>query len=118
MSRGIGALQRKIIDELAGAAAKYRSWDELKARFPREAKQRSLQRAVRGLADRGLVYELSGRRYIALSVAADVQLQETVRAALSMLALAARARGVAGPAAFEAARRELARREGRQAPDA
>lgn len=114
MSRGPGALQQRIIGELAAAPAKYLSHDDLKKRFPREAKSRTLQRAIRSLLDRGLVYELSGRRYIALSVAADVELQETVRAALSMLALAARARGLANPSAFEAARRELARRQGRQ----
>ena len=74
-------------------------WDELKERFPREAKQRSLHRALRGLLVRVLVYEqdVGRRRYLVLTVRGDEELRGLVEASLSMLETICRARGVPVP---------------------
>jgi len=54
MSRGLGALQRRIMAELerAGGLA---STDRLRERFPREAADKSLYRAIRSLERLGAV---------------------------------------------------------------
>ena len=99
MSRGPGTLQRKILDELARAPTTRLSWTLLKRIFPREAAQRSLQRAVRGLVARGLVYDerVGGRRYLWLTVAGDRELLELCAAVDTQLRMIARIRGVEVP---------------------
>lgn len=119
MSRGPGPLQRKIVDDLASAPAAHLSWDELKKRFPREATQRGLHRAVRGLLDRGLVYEqhFGGRRVLVLRAAADVELWSVAEIARAQLGAVSRARGVIPPP-VELAEAELKRRLSNKGVDA
>ena len=99
MSRGPGVLQRRILDELARAPTTRISWTLLKMIFPREAAQRSLHRAVRGLVARGLVYDerVGGRRYLWLTVAGDRELLELCAAVHAQLRMIARIRGVEVP---------------------
>jgi hypothetical protein len=99
LSRGIGRVQRMVIDELQKAPSTLLPWSELKCRFPREDAQRSLHRAIRGLLARGLAYELhfGERRYLALSVHGDEQLRSMVDDTLWLLESACRARGVPIP---------------------
>lgn len=99
MSRGPGTLQRRITGELARTPTKRLPWPELKARFPVEAAQRSLHRAVRGLLARGLVYEQYGgeHRYLGLTVSGDAELLALCDAAYAQLKAVARARGVPVP---------------------
>lgn len=96
MSRGIGRVQRKVIDELQQAPGTLLSWNELKQSHPREVAQGSLHRAMRRLRERGLVYEhhFGKRRYLALSVRGDADLRKSVDYSLWMLKAACRARGV------------------------
>jgi hypothetical protein len=99
LSRGIGRVQRKIIGELQKAPGTLLSWNEVKQRHPREAAQGSLHRAIRGLQERGLVYEhhFGERRYLALSVRGDEELRSMVDDSLWLLESACRARGVPMP---------------------
>ncbi len=99
MSRGPGALQRKILGELARAPTTQISWTLLKIIFPREATQRSLHRAVRGLVARGLVYDerVGGRRSIGLTVAGDTELLELFAAVNEQLRMIARIRSMEVP---------------------
>jgi hypothetical protein len=99
LSRGIGRVQRMVIDELQKAPGTLLPWSELKCRFPQEDAQRSLHRAVRGLLNRGLVYELhfGGRKYLALSVHGDERLRSMLDDSLWLLEKACRARGVPMP---------------------
>ena len=99
MSRGIGRVQRKVIDELQQARGTFLSWNELKQRHPHEAAQGSLHRAIRRLRERGLVYEhqFGERRYLALSVRGDAKLRKSVDNSLWLLKAACRARGVPLP---------------------
>jgi hypothetical protein len=99
LSRGIGRVQRKVIDELQQAPGTLLSWNELKQSHPREAAQGSLHRAIRRLRERGLVYEhhFGKRRYLALSVRGDEELRKSVGYSLWMLKAACRARGVPLP---------------------
>ena len=99
MSRGIGRVQRKIIDELQQASGTLLSWNELKQRHPREAAQGSLHRAIRRLRAHGLVYEhhFGKRRYLALSVRGNEELRKSVDYSLWLLKAACRARGVPLP---------------------
>jgi hypothetical protein len=99
LSRGIGRVQRKIIDELQQAPGTLLSWNELKQRHPHEAAQGSLHRAIRRLRERGLVYEhqFGERRYLALSVRGDAKLRKSVDNSLWLLKAACRARGVPLP---------------------
>jgi hypothetical protein len=120
MSRGPGALQRRIISELASQRTKRLPWDELKRRFPREVELKTFFRAVRGLRRRRLVYDERGgtRHWLELTVLGDDEFLEQLRASIGMLKAAARARGVPVPpiAGLEALPRELRRAGGRQ-PD-
>lgn len=99
MSRGIGRVQRMVIHELQQAHGALLPRSELTRRLPREAEQRSLHRAVRGLLNRGLVHELhfGGRRYLALSLHGDERLRSMVDDSLWLLEKACRARGVPMP---------------------
>lgn len=99
MSRGPGALQRRILDELRRTPTKRLPWRELKASFPVEAAQRSLHRAVRGLLASGLVYEqhVGKRRYLRLTVSGDTELLALCNAIHAQLRAVARARGVPVP---------------------
>lgn len=96
MSRGPGALQRQILDELARMPTKRLPWTELKRRFPIEARQRSFHRAVHGLLSRRLVYEQSvgEHRYIGLRASGDTELLALCNAVHAQLNAVARARGV------------------------
>ncbi len=78
MSRGPGALQRRILHELAQEPTGYLPWRWLRQRFPFEVRDKSFYRAVRALrrmgriidytVDRGSGPGLSGRaRYIAIA---------------------------------------------------
>jgi hypothetical protein len=99
VSRGIGRVQRKVIHELQRARGALLPRSELMQRLPREAEQRSLHRAVRGLLNRGLVYELhfGGRKYLALSVHGDERLRSMLDDSLWLLEKACRARRVPMP---------------------
>ncbi len=99
MSRGLGFIQTRILDELARAPGARLPWTALKKAFPRQAAQRSLQRALRGLAARGLVYDerVGGRRYIGLTVGGDAELLELCTAVHAQLEAIARIRGVVVP---------------------
>ena len=99
MSRGLGALQRRIKGELARQPTKRLAWDELKHRFPQEVEQRTFFRAVRGLRRRGLVYDERGgtRRWLELTLLGDDEFLDGCRASIEMLEAAARARGVPVP---------------------
>lgn len=99
MSKGIGSLQQRIVDALAGAPGACLAWDELTRRFPREAKLRSLHRAARGLLARDLIFELhfGERRHLVLTVHGDEELRALVEASFSMLETVCRARGVPLP---------------------
>jgi hypothetical protein len=99
MSRGLGALQRRIISELARQPTKRLPWDELKRRYPEEVRQRTFFRAVRSLRRRGLVYDERGgtRHWLELTLAGDAEFLERCRASIWLLEAAARARGVPVP---------------------
>jgi hypothetical protein len=99
VSRGIGRVQQQVIHELQRARGALLPRSELMQRLPREAEQRSLHRAVRGLLNRGLVYELhfGGRKCLALSVHGDERLRSMVDDSLWLLEKACRARGVPMP---------------------
>jgi hypothetical protein len=99
VSRGIGRVQRKVIHELQRAHGALLPRSVLMRRLPREAEQRSLHRSIRGLLDRGLVYEqhFGGRRYLVLSAYGDDELDALVDAPLAMLETLCRARGVPLP---------------------
>jgi hypothetical protein len=99
MSRGPGALQKAIMDELRKAPGVGLPWTELKSRFPKEVAQHSLHRAVRSLLDRGLVFDhyAGNRRYVALTILGDTDLRTLCDAAHQLLALVAKARGVPMP---------------------
>ena len=99
MSKGPGALQRKILGELARAPTTRLPWTLLKRSFPREAAQRSLHRAVRGLVARGLVYDesIGGRRYLGLTITGDTELLALCAAVHAQLRMIARIRGVEVP---------------------
>jgi hypothetical protein len=120
VGRGPGALQQRIISELASQPTKRLPWDELKLRYPREVEQKTLHRAVRGLRRRGLVYdELGGvHPYLALTVLGDDEFLELSRVSIGLLEAAARARGVPVPpiAGLASPSRELRSDGGRQ-PD-
>lgn len=99
MSRGPGRLQKAIIDELRKAPGVGLRWTELKSRFPKEAAQHSLARAVRALRERELIFDryAGNRRYVALTVAGDTDLLDLCAEARRQLALVAKARGVPMP---------------------
>lgn len=121
MSRRIGRVQRRVIDELQKAPGTLLSWNELKQRYPREAAQGSLHRAIRRLRKRGLVYEhhFGERRYLALSVRGDEELRKSVDNSLWLLKAACRARGVPLPDLADPSWREQldAYRPGRKVSD-
>jgi DNA-binding transcriptional ArsR family regulator len=99
VGRGPGALQRRIISELAGQWTKRLPWDELKRRFPEEVEQRTFYRAVRGLRRRGLVYDERGgtRHWLELTVLGDDEFLDSLRESIRLLEAAARARGATVP---------------------
>ena len=99
MSRGLGALQRRIKGELARQPTKRLPWDELKRRFPQEVEQRTFFRAVRSLRRRGLVYDERGgtRHWLELTVLGDDEFLDSLRESIRLLEAAARARGAAVP---------------------
>ena len=99
MSRGLGALQRRIKGELARQPTKRLPWDELKRRFPEEVRQRTFFRAIRGLRRRGLVHDECGgtRHWLELTLLGDDESLDLYRADIAMLEAAARARGVPVP---------------------
>ena len=77
MSRGPGALQRRILEVLVREPAGYLPWRRLKERFPLQVRDHSFFRAVRSLRRMGRIHDytvdrgpgpgLSGRaRYIAI----------------------------------------------------
>ena len=105
MSRGPGALQRRITGELARTPDKRLPWTELKRRFPVEAAQRSLHRTVRSLRKRGLVFDhhVRGRRHVALTMLGDTELLALCEVAHAQLRAVARARGVPVPPLTEPA---------------
>jgi hypothetical protein len=98
VSRGIGRVQQQVIHELQRARGALLPRSELMQRLPREAEQRSLHRAVRGLLDRGLVHELhfGGRSYLAVSFLGDEELRGPDDP-LRLLETLCRARGVPVP---------------------
>jgi hypothetical protein len=118
MSRGLGALQRRIIGELARQPTKRLPWVDLKRRFPQEVEQRTFFRAVRSLRRRGLVYDERGgvHHWLALTVLGDDQFLEQCRETIWLLEAAARARGVPAPPIprLETLPRELRRAGGRR----
>ena len=78
MSRGPGALQRRILEVLAQEPTAYLPWRWLKNRFPLQVRDKSFYRAIRSLrrmgriddytVDRGSCPGLGGRaRYIAIA---------------------------------------------------
>jgi hypothetical protein len=99
MSRGLGTLQRKIINELARQPTKRLPWADLKIRYAEEVRQRTFYRAVRSLWRRGLVYDERGgtRHWLELTLRGDDEFLEQYRATISLLEAAARARGVPVP---------------------
>jgi hypothetical protein len=99
VSRGLGALQRKIIGELARQTTKRLPWDELIRRFPREVELKTFFRAVRALRRQGLVYDECGgtRHWLELTVLGDDEFLDSCRASIRLLEAAARARGVPVP---------------------
>jgi hypothetical protein len=99
VSRGPGTLQKRIVDEIARTSAKSLPWTALRRRFPRQARDRSLYRAVHSLQKRDLVFDhyVGGRRYVALTAQGDTELLALYEAAHAQLAAVARARGVPVP---------------------
>ena len=104
MSRGPGALQQRILAELRGANG-FLLWSELKQRFPRQANDHSLFRAVRSLKRMNHVceFQLRGRRWIAATTTdfeneADRELLRLANAVHYQLRTIAAARGVKLPA--------------------
>jgi hypothetical protein len=118
MSGGPGALQRKIINELARQPTKRLPWEDLKTRYAEEVKQRTFYRAVRSLRRRGLVYDERGgtRHWLELTVLGDHEFLDSYRESIRMLKAAARARGVPVPpiAGLETLPRELRCAAGRR----
>jgi hypothetical protein len=117
MSRGPGALQRRILEVLAQEPTGYLPWRWLKNRFPLQVRDKSFYRAVRSLrrmgriddytVDRGpgpgpcgraryvaivAVYEVSGRLRFAYE--ADRELVALAEAAQRQVRTLAAARGV------------------------
>ena len=99
MGRGPGALQQRIISELARQPTKRLPWDELKRRFPREVELKTFFRAVRALRRQGLVYDECGgtRHWLELTLLGDDEFLELCRASIGLLEAAARVRGVPVP---------------------
>jgi hypothetical protein len=117
VSRGPGALQRRILCELAQEPTRYLPWRWLKKRFPLQVRDKSFYRAVRSLrrmgriidyeVDRGPGPGLSGRaRYIAIvpvyevggrirfALEADRELATLAEAAQRQVKTLASARGI------------------------
>jgi hypothetical protein len=104
MSKGPGTVQREILVELQAAHGSL-PWEELRRRFPRQAEDHSLHRAVRSLKRMGYIQErkLRGRRWIALCAPgfwseAELELLRLVNTTHRMLRTLAAARGVKLPA--------------------
>jgi hypothetical protein len=103
LSKGPGAFQRRVLTELQ-AADGLLPWAELRQRFPRQAEDRSLHRAVRSLKRMGYVEEhkLRGERWIDLCATgfwseADRELLRLATTAVRMVRTLAAARGVNPP---------------------
>ena len=60
MSRGPGALQREILEVLAGEPGNRMWWRRLKERFPVEVEHKTFYRAVRSLLRMGRVHMYDG----------------------------------------------------------
>lgn len=120
MSRGIGRVQRKVIDELQRAPGALLQRGELIRRLPHEAERRALHRSIRGLLNRGLVHELhfGGRRYLALSFLGNEELLGS-NDPLWLLETICRARGIPVPDLADPSWRERldAYRPGRKISD-
>jgi hypothetical protein len=103
LSRGLGKVQRRLLAELQ-AAHGLLPWTELRDKFPRQAADHSLHRALRSLRLRGCVeeLELGGRRWVALRgpgfwSEADREQLQLATTAVRMLRTLAAARGVNPP---------------------
>ena len=117
MSRGPGALQRRILEVLSQEPTGYLPWRWLKDRFPLQVRDKSFYRAIRSLrrmgriddytVDRGPgpglcgraryiaivpVYEVGGRLHFALE--ADRKLAALAEAEQRQLKILAAARGI------------------------
>ena len=103
MSRGAGALQRRIMSQLVQTPTKRLAWTDLTASFPVEASQHSLHRSVRLLRERGLVFDhyALGRRYVVLTALGDSGLLALCEAARAQFEAVARARGLPSPSLME-----------------
>ncbi len=102
MSRGPGALQRRILEVLSEEPTGYLPWRWLKDRFPLQVRDKSFYRAVRSLrlmgriddftVDRGHGPGLSGRARFAYEE--DRELVALAEAAQRQLKTLASARGI------------------------
>lgn len=125
MSKGPGRLQQDILDELRCARGLL-TWDELKTKFPRQAQDHSLHRAVRSLREIGRVREceVRGRRWLAacgtpgLGNNTDRKLLDLREAAHAQLRAVAKVKGVPVPSLTELPSLERKRRPLRHDLDA
>jgi hypothetical protein len=115
VSKGAGALQRRILHELSQEPTRYLPWRWLRERFPHEVRDKSFYRAIRALRRTGRIldykvdlspglggcaryiaivpiYEAGGRLYFAYE--ADRELAALAEAAQRQLRTIASARGI------------------------